>query len=60
MTIPCGIGTEEMQSVLLGLSLGYPGFLSVFSITGPHPACIKAKEQKTQLASMEYFPQHLP
>ena len=49
ITMPCGIGTEEIQSVLFGYSsLAYPGLLSVFlfSITGPHPACIKAKEQK--------------
>ena len=47
--MPCGIGTEEIQSVLFGCSsLAYPGLLSVFlfSIIGPHPGCIKAKEQK--------------
>ena len=50
--MPCGIGTEEIQSVLFGYSsLAYPGLLSVFlfSITRPHPACIKAKEQKDRV-----------
>ena len=55
--MPCGIGTEEIQSVLFGYSsLAYPGLLSVFlfSITGPHPACIKAKEQKDRVDFIPY------
>ena len=35
--MPRGIATENPQSVLLGYPLGYPGLVSVLSITGPHP-----------------------
>ena len=44
--MPCGIGIEEIHSALFGKLLGYSGLLSVFSITGPHHASIKAKEYK--------------
>ena len=47
--MPCGIGTGDIQSVLLGYSLGYPGLLRVFSITGPQTACIKAKDKKDRV-----------
>ena len=40
--MPCGIATAEIQSLIFGL--GYPGLLSVFSITGPQPACNKTKD----------------
>jgi len=46
ITMPCGIGTQEIQSVLFGKSLGYPGLLIVLFITGPHPACVKVKESE--------------
>ena len=45
ITMPSGMGTEEIQSVLFGWSLGYPGRLSVFSITGPHPGRKRTKMQ---------------
>ena len=54
--MPCGIGTDEIQSVLFGCSsLAYPGLLSVFlfSITGPQPGCIKQKNKKAELISTE-------
>ena len=45
ITMPCGMGTEEIQSVSFGWSLGYTGRLSVFSITGPHPGRKRTKMQ---------------
>ena len=49
--LPCGIGIEEVHSVLFGKLLRYPGLLSVLFITGPHP--IKEKKNKDHFQSKQ-------